>query len=479
MAASDTMEENLAVDVEKKHQATYTEDIQELSMEEIQAEKRLVRRIDRRLLLPIAIIYLFCYLDRSNVGNAKIMNSTTGDTLMEVNDISNHQYTIAMMVFLVAYSVFEAPSNLALKSFRPHRWLGLLVIAFGALCTGIGFTHNFTELAALRFFLGAAEAGVFPGMIFYFTFWYKPSERAIRIAIFMCSATLSGAFGGAIAYGVGHLNGRQGLEGWRWLFILEGVPSIALGLLVFFFLPSYPEKAGWLSPEEKELQARRLGAYHCSGEDKLNWNDAKDTLCSVQLYMHYLTYLTVGTGVASMAYFAPTIIEGLGYSDLQAQLFTVPPYGIAYPITILLAWFSDRFKSRGVVASCSCAMASIAFVVQAALPADAFKARYAFLVLATTCVFGGLPSLNAWVGDNVRNTTASSLTIALNIAFSGPGQIIGVWIYRAQDAPAYHLGHAVNAAMSAVAAGLALALTVHYRRMNKKIKGTREPLWVA
>lgn len=237
-------------------------------------------------------------------------------------------------------------------------------------------------------------------------------------------------------------------------------------------------------------------------EDKLNWNDAKDALCSVRLYMHYLTYLTVGTGVASMSYFAPTIIEGLGYSDLQAQLFTVPPYGIAYPITILLAWFSDRFKSRGIVASCSCAMASIAFIVQgpstltlhpftvtanffflilfpAALPADAFKARYAFLVLATTCVFGGLPSLNAWVGDNVRNTTASSLTIALNIAFSGPGQIIGVWIYRTQDAPAYRLGHAVNAVMSAIAAGLALTLTVHYRRMNEKIKGTGDPLWVA
>ncbi|KAL4985313.1 major facilitator superfamily domain-containing protein [Aspergillus falconensis] len=466
-------------DVEGKHHASHTDDLHELSREDIRAERRLVRKIDRRLLLPTATIYLFCYLDRSNVGNAKIMNSTTDDTLMDVNEISNHQYTIAMMVFLVAYSVFEAPSNLALKFFHPHRWLGFLVVAFGALCTGIGFTHTFTELAVLRFFLGAAEAGVFPGMIFYFTFWYKPSERAIRIAIFMCSATLSGAFGGAIAYGVGHLNGRQGLEGWRWLFILEGVPSIALGLLVFSFLPSYPEEAGWLSPEEKDLQARRLGAYRFSGKDKLNWHDARDTLCSVRLYTHYLTYLTVGTGVASMAYFAPTIIEGLGYSNLQAQLFTVPPYGIAYPITLLLAWLSDRFRSRGIIASCSCAMASIAFIIQAALPADAFKARYAFLVIATTCVFGGLPSLNAWVDDNVRTTTASSPTIALNVAFSGPGQIIGVWIYRAQDAPAYRLGHAVNAVMGAIAAGLTLALTVYYRRMNRRIKGTGEQMWMA
>lgn len=114
----------------------------------------------------------------------------------------------------------------------------------------------------------------------------------------------------------------------------------------------------------------------------------------------------------------------------------------------------------------------------AALPAGAFHTRYAFLIIATTSVFAGLPALNAWVGDNVRNTTANSLTIALNIAFSGPGQIIGVWIYRSQDAPAYRLGHGVNAGMSAVAAGLALSLTLYYRRLNKKIQGTGEIPWV-
>ncbi|KAL4804583.1 major facilitator superfamily domain-containing protein [Aspergillus unguis] len=473
-----TASENLESGLDGKDQVLHKEDVEELEIHDAEAEKRLVRKIDKRMLLPTAIIYLLCYLDRSNVGNSKIMNSSTDDTLMDVNNISDHQYTIAMMLFLVAYSLFEAPSNMALKFFQPHRWLGFLVVAFGAFCTGIGFTHTYSALAVLRFLLGAAEAGVFPGMIFHFTFWYKPAERAIRIAFFMCSATLSGAFGGAIAYGVGHLNGRRGLEGWRWLFIIEGVPSIAVGILVFLFLPSYPEKAGWLSAEEKELQTRRLGAYRSSGEDKMNWKDAKETLTSIPLYLHYLTYMMVGTGVASMAYFAPTIVEGLGYSDLQAQLFTVPPYGVAYPITLILAYLSDRFKSRGIIAACSCGMASIAFIVQASLSESAFAARYAFLIIATTCVFGGLPSLNAWVGDNVRNTTASSLTIALNIAFSGPGQIIGVWIYRAQDAPAYRLGHAVNAAMSAIAAFLALGLTVYYRRLNRKASIEGGERWV-
>ncbi|KAE8378532.1 major facilitator superfamily domain-containing protein [Aspergillus bertholletiae] len=439
---------------------------------------RIVRKVDCRLLPTTAAIYLLCYLDRSNIGNAKILNSSTNDTLLESNNISNYQYTIAMMVFLVAYSVFEAPSNLALKIFQPRRWLGLLVIAFGAFCTGIAFTHNFAELAALRFLLGAAEAGAFPGMIYYFTFWYKPVERASRIAVFMCSATLSGAFGGAIAYGVGHLNGARGLEGWRWLFLVEGVPTIAAGLLVFLFLPSYPEKVAWLTDEEKEAQALRLGDGGSSGEDKLNWKDAKETLLSVRLYVHYLTYLTVSVGIASLSLFAPTIIAGLGYTDIQAQLFTVPPYAVAYVMTLGLAWLSDRLKCRGAIACCSQVVASVAFIIQACLPAEAYTARYAFLVIATTGAFGGLPSLNAWVGDNIQTTTARSITTALNISFSGPGQIIGVWIYRAQDAPAYRLGHGINAGMSFLAAVLAFCLTVHYQRRNMRLKDTNQPRWV-
>ncbi|KAE8365933.1 major facilitator superfamily domain-containing protein [Aspergillus caelatus] len=469
MAPSD-IEASLDGDSKLEH----VEEIENASRVDPELERRIVRKIDCRLLPTTAVIYLLCYLDRSNIGNAKILNSSTNDTLMDSNNVSNYQYTIAMMVFLVAYSVFEAPSNLALKIFHPHRWLGLLVISFGCFCTGIGFTHNFAGLAALRFLLGAAEAGAFPGMIYYFTFWYKPAERASRIAVFMCSATLSGAFGGAIAYGVGHLNGARGLEGWRWLFLVEGVPTIAVGLLVFLFLPSYPEKVGWLTDEEKEAQALRLEASGSSGEDKLNWKDAKETLLSARLYIHYLTYLSISAGVASLSLFAPTIIAGLGYTDIQAQLFTVPPYAVAYVVTLGLAWLSDRLKCRGAIACGSQIAAAVAFIIQA----EAYTARYAFLVIATTGAFGGLPSLNAWVGDNIHTTTARSITTALNISFSGPGQIIGVWIYRAQDAPAYRLGHGVNAGMSFLAASLAFGLTLYYRRQNLKMEGTSQTRWV-
>ncbi|KAJ4367988.1 hypothetical protein N0V83_006343 [Neocucurbitaria cava] len=140
---------------------------------------------------------------------------------------------------------------------------------------------------------------------------------------------------------------------------------------------------------------------------------------------------------------------------------------------------SDRLKSRGLIASISCLIAGLAFIVQAALPGTAYAARYAMLIIATTGVFGGLPPLCAWVGDNVRTTTAGSLSTALNIAFSGPGQIIGVWIYRAQDAPFYRLGHAINAAFILMSGLLSFCLMLYYRRLNKKMVGTSEQRWMA
>ncbi|KAM0330826.1 hypothetical protein ACHAQA_003781 [Verticillium albo-atrum] len=471
---------------EKQHDVEMHEDpnkqeVSSIEMPQIDKdiERRIVRKIDMRLMPLTALIYLLCYLDRANIGNARILNSSTNDTMMDSTGMTPYEFTIALMVFLVAYSIFEAPSNLALKVFSPNRWLGVLIIGFGSFCVGLAGTHSFAQVATLRFFLGAFEAGVFPGMIFFLSFWYKPEERATRIAVFLCSATLAGAFGGAIAYGVGHMNGAGGLEGWRWLFIVEGVPSIILGFIVFFFMPNYPENASWLTAEEKEVQIARLGANCSQGDAKLNWQDAKGTLKEVRLWVHYFTYLCLGVGVSSLSLFAPTIVQGLGYRDLQAQLFTVPPYAVAYVVTMAMGILSDRKQMRGLIAGTMFTIGAVSFIIQGTLPGENFAIRYTFLCLSTAGVFAGLPSLCAWVSDNVRNTTAGSLASGLNIAFTGPGQIIGVWIYRAQDKPFYRLGHGINAGFLVVGASLSFGLWWHYTRMNKKLVGTNATRWIS
>ncbi|CAE6466106.1 unnamed protein product, partial [Rhizoctonia solani] len=164
-------------------------------------ERRLVRKIDLHILPASITIYLLCFLDRSNIGNARVLNDATGHSLMKSLNLTNNQYLIALQTFLIAYTVFETPSNYFLKVFRPSRWIALLMFLWGSITMILGAVQNYAGLTAVRFLLGVSEAGLFPGLVYLFTFWYRPEERSLRIALVWASATLAGAFGGAIAYG--------------------------------------------------------------------------------------------------------------------------------------------------------------------------------------------------------------------------------------------------------------------------------------
>lgn len=160
------------------------------------------------------------------------------------------------------------------------------------------------------------------------------------MALILASATLAGAFGGAIAYGIGHINQASGLSGWRWLFIIEGAPSCLSAVAVWFVLPDFPETARWLSVEEKALAVERLRIEGSKGDShNITWADAKTTLTDWRLYGHYLIYFAVSLPFSSLSLFTPSITAGLGYKDLQAQLMTVPPWAVAYgqPVIILLS----------------------------------------------------------------------------------------------------------------------------------------------
>lgn len=162
------------------------------------------------------------------------------------------------------------------------------MFAWGAITMGLGGSHTFGQVTGIRFLLGVVEAGLFPGLVYYLTFWYRASERSIRVALILASATLAGAFGGAIAYGVGHLNGSHGLSAWRWLFIIEGAPSCASAILVWLFLPDFPETVHWLTAEELDLAKKRLAGEGSAGNAKaLTWADFKNVLTDWRLYAHY------------------------------------------------------------------------------------------------------------------------------------------------------------------------------------------------
>ena len=380
-----------------------------------------------------------------------MLNADKGHSLDETIHVTDKQYLDALMIFFVAYSIFETPSNYMLKKFFPSRWFAFLMLGWGAMVMILGGVQNFGGLVAVRFLLGAFEAGLFPGIIYFLTFWYPPHERASRTALIVTGASMGGAFGGSIAFGIGNLDGLRGLEAWRWLFILEGIPSVACAILVFFFFPDYPESAKWLSEEERKLSLHRLKGNSSSGHARISWAETEATLTDGRLYLHYLAYVSQCVPFSSISLFAPTIVAGLGYQGLDAQLFTVPPFAIAFVVTVSVSRMADKYQSWSLGSVIALTMAGISFLVQGmdqlavlfmfdgvsissnswlyvvtgALPPTAFEARYAMLCLASSFTYSVNPCLLSWLTANLRNTSATTLAVALNFTLGNIGQIIG------------------------------------------------------
>ena len=350
------------------------------------------------------------------------------------------------MIFIVAFAIIQTPSNYMLKKYRPSRWMALMMFGWGATTMLLAVVHTFGALVTLRFLLGAFESGLFPGHVYILTFWYRPEERAVRIALIVACSSLGGAFGSAIAYGVGrHLDMVHGLEAWRWLFLIEGAPSCAAAVLCAVFFPDFPETAKWLSDAERALATQRIRGVASRGHDKITWAETRATLTDWRLYAHYIAYISNSVSFSSNSLFAPTIVAGLGYKGLDAQLFTVPPYAVGLVVTVAVSWAADRYKMRSLATFFSMLIAGTSYVVQGtvaetflalhslvhlfppvgALPPDVFVARYVFLCFALSFSFACNPCSLSWLTANLRSTGAATLAIPLNVAFGQFGQIIG------------------------------------------------------
>lgn len=266
------------------------------------------------------------------------------------------------------------------------------------------------------------------------------------------------------------MNGTSGLSAWRWLFILEGIPSCLSSVAVWFLLPDYPEEASWLTPAEKETAHLRLAGHGSQGTAaSLTWSSAKETLMDWRLYAHYAVYFGISTPFSSLSLFAPTITAGLGYTSLRAQLMTVPPYAVAYVVTLAVAWSADRHNARALHSALFATVGAVGFMASALLPPDAYTERFGCLIVACSGAFACIPPLLGWLSSNLQTTAAAGLAIALNVSFGAPGQIVGVFIYVPRErARGYPTGHWTNAALLFFVAAGCLGLRSYYRWRNAR-----------
>lgn len=235
------------------------------------SERKLVAKIDLRVIPLLCILYLLAFLDRVNISNANIFGLSTE---LNLNPRTN-QYNTALVIFFVPYILFEIPSNVLLKKFRPHVWLSGCMFMFGLVTLLQGFVTSYGGLLTTRFFLGVFESGMFPGSFYLIGMWYRRSEAQKRYSFFFSSTTLAGAFGGLLASAIGLMEGMRGYRGWRWIFILEGLLTCVVAIAFFFLLPDFPEDAKWLTEEERNyVQARlRVDQGRSAAERKITIRD--------------------------------------------------------------------------------------------------------------------------------------------------------------------------------------------------------------
>ena len=316
-------------------------------------EAKTYRKVDLHLIPFLFLCYILAYIDRVNVGFAKLQ-------MAKDLSLSDAAFATGVGLFFIGYFFFEVPSNVLLKKFGARKWIARIMISWGIVSSLMMFAKSEWVFYGIRFMLGLAEAGFFPGIIFYLTLWYPSRLRASRTALFASAIAFSGVIGNPVSGLIMDvLSGTLGLAGWQWLFLLEGIPSMIVGVWVFWHLDSNIGEAKWLDEKEKTLLAKNIDE-----EEKLK-HDAKlsDAFKSGKVWVLCAIYFTLTIGLYGITFWLPTIIDAFGVkSYLDVGLITAIPYGVATIGMILLSFNSDRTGARRLHYFCNMAAGALGLV---------------------------------------------------------------------------------------------------------------------
>ncbi|KAJ7083079.1 MFS general substrate transporter [Mycena belliarum] len=421
-------------------------------------EGRLFLKLDWRLLPIVTLLYLWSFLDRTNIGNAKIAGLT------EDLHLEGLQYNICAAVFFVSYFAFEVPSNMALKKVRPNLWLAFIMFLWGIIMLSMAFVKSYRDLVVVRFFLGVAEAGLLPGATFYLSQWYPRRFYAQRMGLFISASTMAGAFGGILAFAIQKMAGIRNLGGWSWIFLLEGLATVVIAGFGFLLMPDYPEKAKFLSAAERDYLLDLLAKDSAGLSKKFELKFFWQALGDYNSYLHSLLFLTTVIPAYCFALFVPTIIKGLGFSSAKAQLMSTPPYIFASLVIIAVTRMSDKTKMRGPYILGIALVGIIGYAIWYATKSATAGYVAAFLACAGT--FGNIALVLSWAGSNTGGDLKRSVVLALVIGLGNLGGICSSFVFRPQDAPRFHPGHATAIGCICITFVTALFMSWNYRRLN-------------
>ncbi|OAV87184.1 hypothetical protein PTTG_00653 [Puccinia triticina 1-1 BBBD Race 1] len=448
-------------------------DLEDRELDRQRLERRALWKLDLTVIPIVAMFYFLSFLDRSNLGNARIAG------LQSSLRLSDHQYSIALTVTYIPYIIAEIPANLLLKKLGPNYFLPGIVTCWGLITTLQGFVRNYSGLIAARFFLGLVEGGMFPAIVLYLSFFYTRRELQLRIALFFSSASLSGAFSGLLAYGIVRLDGTGDLAGWSWIFIIEGLFTFFWGVLSFFIFPASIDKSRYLTANEKATLKTRLVRDRPMVDDELERFSLTELLASLKsphVLINCVSLFMSGTVLYSQAYFQPTIVNSLGYSASRSQLMSVPPFVVAFVVMLATAYISDKYCSRGFV-TIGCAFAGmIGFILFHIADEDQMSLKYGSLFISLSGVYSTIPPLSAWQSNNSECHYRRASSIALGFIASNLGGILSTWIFPQSEKPGYRTGTLIGLSFCAGMIATVSCNLIWLKSANRSKVAEREKL---
>jgi MFS transporter, ACS family, tartrate transporter len=325
--------------------------MRESAMPVSSVEQRTIRKVTWRLIPFLMLLYFVAFLDRINVGFAAItMNKDVG--------LTSQMFGFGAAVFFVGYFAFEVPSTIILHKVGARFWIGRVMITWGIVSVAMAFTRGPISFYVLRLLLGLAEAGFFPGIILYLSYWFPANRRSAVTAMFMAAAPIAGLIGSPVSGALLQMNGFLSLRGWQWLFLIEAIPAIVLGFITFKYLTDRPNNAAWLDPEERDWLSRAIELEQTNISDPRH-DSVWRALMDWKVLALSLAYFGTSAGLYTIGFWAPLILKGLGFSVLRVGFLVAIPNLVAVVGMVLWSRNSDRTGERYWHAAIACLVAAV------------------------------------------------------------------------------------------------------------------------
>ncbi|KAL2021389.1 hypothetical protein VTK56DRAFT_7254 [Thermocarpiscus australiensis] len=429
-------------------------------------QRRIRRKVDFRLCTIAGILCSLNLLDSGVLSSAAVTSMPSDLGLDQGN-----RFSVSIFIFTVSSIAFQLPSTIAVRILGPRVWFSSITLAFGLVTLCTGFVRSWQQLIALRVLLGAATAGVFPGLAYLVSTWYPRREQQLRFAFMQTGEVAVLATGSLVNYGLDRLDGRAGLAGWRWMFVVQGLCTCAVGIATYWWMVDFPEHAHrsfrFLTPEEARVVARRIQV------DRGDLLAHEFALAKVlvhaadpKVWAFASLFFMQNVVSTALSYFVPVILEGgLGYSPDAAIVLAAPPYYYAVVPVLVSSWYADKFRTRAPIIAFNalCLVTGFAVLGFAGNPG----ARYFGVFLATGAYVANWAALTAYQANNVVGQWKRVFTAAACTMFNGAGGIAGSYIVRNFEAPYYTTAVWVSIASHILMISVVAALSVHFYLANR------------